>query len=102
MLRLRHPLRMLNSRPTAQDLYSADPKFKRFGQLIEKCLSSFDNVQQWADCIAFLKNLLKVRLPHNFPPSTYAHTPIDSHCKRIRNSRTYRESRLFRSGCRNA
>jgi Dopey, N-terminal len=27
---------------------------------VEKCLNSFDNVHEWADCIAFLKQLLKV------------------------------------------
>ena len=31
-------------------------------QQVEKCLNSFDNVHEWADCIAFLKQLLKVRL----------------------------------------
>jgi hypothetical protein len=27
---------------------------------VERCLNSFDNVHEWADCIAFLKQLLKV------------------------------------------
>lgn len=27
---------------------------------MERCLNSFDNVHEWADCIAFLKQLLKV------------------------------------------
>jgi hypothetical protein len=58
----------------AQELYSSDPKFKKFGQQVEKCLSSFDNVQEWADCIAFLKNLLKVRLDFvpTYPYSTHS------------------------------
>jgi len=42
--------------------YSSDPKFKKYVQQVEKCLNSFDNVHEWADCIAFLKQLLKVRL----------------------------------------
>jgi hypothetical protein len=47
---------------TVEELYSTDPKFKKYGQQIEKCLGSFENVQEWADCIAFLKNLLRVRV----------------------------------------
>lgn len=41
--------------------YASDPKFKKYTQQVEKCLSSFDNVQEWADFISFLKQLLKVR-----------------------------------------
>jgi type II secretory pathway component PulF len=40
--------------------YSSDPKFKKYIQQVEKCLNSFDDVHEWADCIAFLKQLLKV------------------------------------------
>ncbi|KAF9786711.1 Dopey, N-terminal-domain-containing protein [Thelephora terrestris] len=39
--------------------YASDPKFKKYTQQVEKCLSSFDNVQEWADFISFLKQLLK-------------------------------------------
>ncbi|KAF9011155.1 Dopey, N-terminal-domain-containing protein [Cyathus striatus] len=39
--------------------YSSDPKYKKYVQQVEKCLNSFDNVHEWADCIAFLKQLLK-------------------------------------------
>ncbi|PPQ99509.1 hypothetical protein CVT24_005299 [Panaeolus cyanescens] len=39
--------------------YSTDPKFKKYSQQVEKCLNSFDNVHEWADCISFLKQLLK-------------------------------------------
>ncbi|KAH7907786.1 Dopey, N-terminal-domain-containing protein, partial [Hygrophoropsis aurantiaca] len=38
---------------------SSDPKFKKYMQQVEKCLNAFDNVHEWADCIAFLKQLLK-------------------------------------------
>lgn len=41
--------------------YASDPKFKKYTQQVEKCLSSFDNVSEWADFIAFLKQLLKVK-----------------------------------------
>ena len=41
--------------------YANDPKYKKYTQQVEKCLNSFDNVHEWADCIAFLKQLLKVR-----------------------------------------
>src|SRR5258708_7109119 len=49
--------------------YSADPKFKKYVQQVEKSLNSFDNIHEWADCISFLKQLLKVcnEEPLNFP-----------------------------------
>ncbi|KAJ8084790.1 hypothetical protein PM082_003567 [Marasmius tenuissimus] len=43
----------------AQQAYQSDPKYKKYAQQVEKCLNSFDNVHEWADCIAFLKQLLK-------------------------------------------
>jgi hypothetical protein len=39
--------------------YVSDPKYKKYTQQVEKCLNAFDNVHEWADCIAFLKQLLK-------------------------------------------
>lgn len=39
--------------------YSSDPKFKKYVQQVDKCLNTFDDVHEWADCIAFLKQLLK-------------------------------------------
>ncbi|KAI0050603.1 hypothetical protein FA95DRAFT_1536117 [Auriscalpium vulgare] len=39
--------------------YASDPKYKKYTQQVEKCLSAFDNVHEWADFIAFLKQLLK-------------------------------------------
>lgn len=44
-----------------QNNYASDPKYKKYVQQVEKCLNAFDNVHEWADCIAFLKQLLKVR-----------------------------------------
>lgn len=44
-----------------QQTYASDPKFKKYTQQVERCLNSFDNVHEWADFIAFLKQLLKVR-----------------------------------------
>lgn len=46
----------------AQHSFSSDPKYKKYTQQVEKCLNAFDNVHEWADCIAFLKQLLKVRM----------------------------------------
>jgi hypothetical protein len=43
-----------------QQTFASDPKYKKYSQQVEKCLNSFDNVHEWADCIAFLKQLLKV------------------------------------------
>ncbi|TFY81819.1 hypothetical protein EWM64_g2190 [Hericium alpestre] len=42
-----------------QQTYASDPKYKKYTQQVEKCLASFDNVHEWADFIAFLKQLLK-------------------------------------------
>ncbi|KAF5380337.1 hypothetical protein D9757_007927 [Collybiopsis confluens] len=43
----------------AAQTFGQDPKYKKYSQQVEKCLNSFDNVHEWADCIAFLKQLLK-------------------------------------------
>jgi hypothetical protein len=48
-----------SERAEAQQAFSSDPKYKKYTQQVEKCLNSFDNVHEWADCIAFLKQLLK-------------------------------------------
>jgi hypothetical protein len=45
---------------TVHQTYVSDPKYKKYTQQVEKCLNAFDNVHEWADCIAFLKQLLKV------------------------------------------
>jgi hypothetical protein len=45
----------------AQQTYASDPKYKKYAQQVDRCLNSFDNVHEWADFIAFLKQLLKVR-----------------------------------------
>ncbi|KAI9057020.1 hypothetical protein FKP32DRAFT_1598504 [Trametes sanguinea] len=39
--------------------YASDPKYKKYTQQVEKCLNSFESVHEWADFIAFLKQLLK-------------------------------------------
>ncbi|KAA1471434.1 hypothetical protein DENSPDRAFT_893964 [Dentipellis sp. KUC8613] len=49
----------VSDRAALQQTYASDPKYKKYTQQVEKCLSSFDNVHEWADFIAFLKNLLK-------------------------------------------
>lgn len=38
-----------------------DPRFRKYVQLIERNLQSFDAVNEWADIISFLGRLLKVR-----------------------------------------
>ncbi|KAK7063885.1 dopey-N domain-containing protein [Favolaschia claudopus] len=48
-----------SERAAAQQAFAADPKYKKYIQQVERCLNSFDNVHEWADCIAFLKQLLK-------------------------------------------
>ncbi|KAJ3774387.1 Dopey, N-terminal-domain-containing protein [Lentinula raphanica] len=49
----------ISERAAAQQAFAPDPKYKKYTQQVEKCLNSFDNVHEWADCIAFLKQLLK-------------------------------------------
>ena len=39
---------------------ASDPKYKKYSQQVEKCLATFENMQEWPDLIAFLKQLLKV------------------------------------------
>ncbi|KAG5733413.1 Protein dopey, partial [Termitomyces sp. T112] len=48
-----------SERAVAQQAFASDPKYKKFTQQVEKCLNSFDSVHEWADFIAFLKQLLK-------------------------------------------
>ncbi|KAF7303085.1 Dopey-N domain-containing protein [Mycena kentingensis (nom. inval.)] len=43
----------------SQQAFATDPKYKKYTQQVERTLNSFDNVHEWADCIAFLKQLLK-------------------------------------------
>lgn len=38
----------------------ADPKYRKYSQLVDRTLQSFDNVNEWADFITFLAKLLKV------------------------------------------
>ncbi|TFK56468.1 hypothetical protein OE88DRAFT_1715528 [Heliocybe sulcata] len=50
---------IIRDRVAAQQTYAADPKFKKYTAQVEKCLNTFDSVHEWADFIAFLKQLLK-------------------------------------------
>ncbi|KAG2022683.1 hypothetical protein CC2G_000411 [Coprinopsis cinerea AmutBmut pab1-1] len=49
----------ISAKNIAQQTYASDPKFKKYVQQVDKCLNSFEDVHEWADCIAFLKQLLK-------------------------------------------
>ncbi|KAI0271467.1 Dopey, N-terminal-domain-containing protein [Gloeopeniophorella convolvens] len=49
----------VQERAAIQQTHSSDPKYKKYSQQIDRCLNSFDNVHEWADFIAFLKQLLK-------------------------------------------
>lgn len=46
----------------ASNALSGDPKFKKYTQQVDKCLATFDSIHEWADFIAFLTKLLKVRI----------------------------------------
>jgi hypothetical protein len=47
----------------AAALLATEPKYRKYTQQVDKCLSTFENVQDWADCTAFLSKLLKVCFP---------------------------------------
>ena len=49
-----------SGRSRRRNSYHTHPKYKKYTQQVEKRLSSFDNVHEWADFISFLKQLLKV------------------------------------------
>ncbi|RUS22467.1 Dopey, N-terminal-domain-containing protein [Endogone sp. FLAS-F59071] len=51
--------------PSFVEQYRKDPRYKKYVQLVEKNLQSFDNVNEWADVIAFLGKLLRVHY-HRF------------------------------------
>ncbi|KZS93323.1 hypothetical protein SISNIDRAFT_441139 [Sistotremastrum niveocremeum HHB9708] len=44
----------------AAALLEKDRKYKKYSQQVEKCLSTFENIHDWADCTAFLTRLLKI------------------------------------------
>ena len=44
----------------ATSLLASDAKYKKFAGMVDKSLSSFENVNEWADFISFLSRLLKV------------------------------------------
>lgn len=46
----------------ATSLLANDAKYKKFAGMVDKSLSSFENVNEWADFISFLSRLLKVSL----------------------------------------
>lgn len=37
-----------------------DPRYKKYVQLVERNLQSFDNVNEWADVNPFLSKIMKV------------------------------------------
>jgi hypothetical protein len=59
--RPQHSLRSLSTRNDMSGALQADPKWRKYSQLVEKTLQSFDQVNEWADFITFLAKLLKAR-----------------------------------------
>ncbi|KAG8881950.1 hypothetical protein FRB98_004046 [Tulasnella sp. 332] len=49
----------VTERANAASALSADPKFRKYTQQVDKCLSTFESVHEWADFISFLTKLLK-------------------------------------------
>ncbi|KAK9450692.1 Dopey, N-terminal-domain-containing protein [Limtongia smithiae] len=49
-----------------------DPKFKRYAANIDKALSTFDEVKEWADFISFLGKLLRALQSHTSTQIPYA------------------------------
>ncbi|CDH57342.1 cellular morphogenesis-related protein [Lichtheimia corymbifera JMRC:FSU:9682] len=52
-------LSKLEKTTSTDHAYQSDPRFRKYVQLIEKNLNSFDAVNEWADIISFLGRLLK-------------------------------------------
>ncbi|TDL20873.1 hypothetical protein BD410DRAFT_899170 [Rickenella mellea] len=46
-------------RASVLSVVSSDPKYKKYSQQVEKCLTTFETMHEWPDLIAFLKQLLK-------------------------------------------
>jgi len=44
---------------TFYEVIADAPKYKKYALAVEKCLTTFDNVHEWADFISFLTKLLK-------------------------------------------
>ena len=44
----------------SSSLLSTDAKYKKHAAQVDRCLQSFESVNEWADFIAFLSRLLKV------------------------------------------
>jgi len=41
-------------------LLATDAKYKKYAAKVDRCLQSFESVNEWADFISFLSRLLKV------------------------------------------
>ncbi|KZO91887.1 hypothetical protein CALVIDRAFT_601960 [Calocera viscosa TUFC12733] len=50
------PLGRLEERDPA---LASDPKYRRYAQQVDKCLATFETINEWADFISFLTKLLK-------------------------------------------
>lgn len=51
--------RRRSARAAAASLLASDARYKKFAYQVDKCLQSFENVNEWADFISFLSRLLK-------------------------------------------
>ncbi|KAG8967964.1 hypothetical protein FRC03_008985 [Tulasnella sp. 419] len=51
--------RRMEERELAATSLSADTRYRKYVQQVEKCLATFESVHEWADFIAFLTKLLK-------------------------------------------
>ncbi|ORX36308.1 Dopey, N-terminal-domain-containing protein [Kockovaella imperatae] len=51
--------RRKTGKAAAASLLASDPKYKKFAAQVDKCLQSFESVNEWADFISFLSRLLK-------------------------------------------
>lgn len=57
---------------------ASDSKYRKYTQQVDKCLNTLESVQEWADFIAFLTKLLKVRSERRVVSVSQAHhAPLD-------------------------
>lgn len=74
----------------------SDPRFRKYNQLIEKNLNSFDAVNEWADIISFLGRLLKVKKRKRCSNGRLICTPCRV-SKRTLNFLSYLENILYQN-----
>ncbi|KAL7419677.1 hypothetical protein Q5752_005591 [Cryptotrichosporon argae] len=70
--RMTPEMRRRSARAAAASLLANDAKYKKFAAQVDRCLQSFESVNEWADFISFLSRLLKTL---QTPSPSYSEIP---------------------------